>query len=124
MSNREESENRNDAKEELRDQFFQSGIQQRWHFTKYGYYKLYGENRFWLAFITQVIAALIFVIALINIVVMVVNKDVSNQESIITMLALSASIQTISEFFVGDYMSSAKMFIGAATLTYIYIIIF
>ncbi|MBL0710412.1 MAG: hypothetical protein JJV99_05295 [Colwellia sp.] len=108
------------AKEEVRIMFIDAGIHRRWHFTKYGYYKLYGENRYWLAFFTQVIASIIFVLAVLNLIFIVKNQDTSQQSILFAMLALASALQTISEFFVGDYKSSGKMLIGAIIFTYIY----
>lgn len=109
------------AKEEVRIMFVNAGIHRRWHFTKYGYYKLYGENRYWLAFASQVIALILFIMAIFNIIFIVKNQDTSNQSVLFALFALASIIQTISEFSVGDYKSSGKMLIGAVIFTYIYL---
>ncbi|MGP4944050.1 hypothetical protein [Pseudoalteromonas nigrifaciens] len=113
-----------DLKDRVKIAFEEAGIHPRWHFTKYGYYKLYGGNKFWLAHIAQVFASLFFVLAIANLIYMVVGKNTANVDSLLFMFGSSAYAQTMSDFFVGDYKSSGKMLLGAALCTYIYLVFF
>lgn len=106
--------------EQIKELFIDSGIHKRWHFTKYGYYKLLGSERFLFAHILQLVATIAVILSVITLGVGVYSEMAGFQSRVLIGFTVASLCQSISELLAGEFMVFGKLFL--AFLVFIYIL--
>lgn len=108
--------------EKMKQLFLESGINKRWHFTKYGYYKLFRLERFLIAHLFQLCAFFALMFSMLTLFVSLYTEATGFQMRVLLGFAIASLTQAISELFVGEYIRSGKLLLGFLVFTYILIL--
>ncbi|RZD19678.1 hypothetical protein [Pseudoalteromonas sp. MEBiC 03485] len=106
--------------EKIKELFIDSGIHKRWHFTKYGYYKLFGSERFLFAHLLQLVATIAVVFSIFSLGVGVYSEVAGFQARVLFGFTVASLCQSISELIVGNFVLFGKLIL--AFLVFIYIL--
>lgn len=105
--------------DEMKQAFIDAGIKRHLHFTKLGYYKLYGDSRFLYGHYLQIIALIAFVLSIYYVCRFVSSQQPEFVTLIFNSLFWSTLSFSLSEILVRNYLSGLKILTLSAAVAYI-----